>query len=141
MTDKEDLLTEIERIRSEIDILHAEIESEKIYGEHWRVYDYRSRRSHASGDLCLLIIRIDRADAKAHRRPRSIGARKARQKAKAYRRQLRQLVPVIAEKVSDYHPVKPQYLSGDLHFVWSFPEYKVKILSMTLDRSMPYLAT
>ena len=105
MTEKESLLAYIEEIGTEAEIA-------RVYGEDWLIRDYHSRRSHAAGELCLTVASLAKAEAKAGRRPGSIGARKARQKAKADRRKLKELERIMAEPLKDYHPTEPQYISG-----------------------------
>ena len=95
-----------------IEQMKAEDEQAKIYGDDWLHRDYLSRRSHAAGEYCLIIASLAKAEKKADRRPGSIGARKARQKAKADRRKLKELERVIAESLKDYHPTEPRYISG-----------------------------
>ena len=105
MTEKESLLAFIAEIENEQ-------EQAEVYGEDWKRRDYCGRRSHAAGELCLTVASLAKAEAKAGRRPGSIGARKARQKAKADRRKLKELERIMAEPLKDYHPTEPQYISG-----------------------------
>ena len=106
MSDRDDLLSFI-----------SEIESDKklaeVYGEDWKTSEYYSRRSFKAGELCLTIQSLARAEAKAEQRPGSIGARKARQKAKAYRRRLKELEEIIAEPFSSFHTTEPRYITID----------------------------
>ena len=124
------LLSEIERFKA-ID------ETEKIYGEHWQVHDWRLRRSHAAGKLCLLMVYLERLELKANRRPHSIGARKARQKAKAARRELRNLERLISEPFSLYAVTEPEYVSPYPRIVILNSKCRIKIYDKDLERPMP----
>lgn len=104
MNSKEELLAYIEQIE-------AERETVKTYGDRWKIRDWMTRRSMTAGKLCLVMWAITQAEAKAKRRPGSIGARKAKQKAKAHRRQLRSLETLLTEKYSDYKVISPQYIN------------------------------
>jgi len=105
MTERESLLAYIEEMETETDIA-------KVYGEDWKYRDYCGRRSHAAGKLCLTVANLARAEAKANRRPGSIGARKAKQKAKAAQRKIKELEKVLAESINEYHTKEPHYISG-----------------------------
>lgn len=105
MGKREDLLAYIER-------LEAEDETAKTYGDDWKRRDWKTRQSMKAGELCLTVGTLTQAEAKARRRPGSIGARKARQKAKAYRRKLKRLEAVLAESYSDYKATTPQYITA-----------------------------
>ena len=104
MMSREYLLAYIERIK-------AEEKTAKTYGDDWKRRDWKTRQSIKAGELCLTVGSLTQAEAKAARRPGSIGARKARHKAKAYRRKLKQLEAILAEKYSDYDVTAPQYIT------------------------------
>ena len=104
MGKREDLLAYIERMK-------AEDETAKTYGNDWKWRDWKTRQSLKAGELCLTVGTLTQAEAKARRRPGSIGARKAKQKAKAYRRKLKRLEAVLAESYSDYKATTPQYIT------------------------------
>lgn len=104
MGKREDLLAYIERLK-------AEAETVKTYGDNWKLRDWKTRRSIKAGEVCLTVGTLAQAEAKAKRRPGSIGARKAKQKAKAYRRKLKRLEAVLAENYSDYKATTPQYIT------------------------------
>ena len=124
MNTKEELLVFIARIENEA-------EQAKTYGSDWVLREYIERRSHAAGKLCLTMGTLAKAEAKANRRPGSIGARKARQKAKAARRELKELTAVIAQSFKDYHPTAPEYITGPSEYitirrptVWKVQQWK-----------------
>ena len=104
MGKREDLLAYIER-------MEAEDETAKTYGDDWKLRDWRTRQSIAAGELCLAVGTLTRTEAKAKRRPKSIGARKAKRKAKDYRRKLKRLEAVLAENYGDYRATTPQYIT------------------------------
>lgn len=91
--------------------MEAEEETAKTYGEDWKRRDFMTRRSITAGELCLTVGSLTKAEAKAKHRPGSIGARKAKQKAKAYRRKLSSLEAVLAESYGDYKATTPQYIT------------------------------
>lgn len=91
--------------------MEAEDEAAKTYGDDWKRRDWKTRQSLKAGELCLTVGTLTQAEAKAKRRPGSIGARKARQKAKAYRRKLKRLEVVLAESYSEYKATTPQYIT------------------------------
>lgn len=84
------------------------------YGEHWQRYEYSARRSLLAGKLCDAQSAAAQAEAKASRRPGSIGARKARRKAKQLKRKIRELQSDIKIAFKEYNPEKPQYMTADL---------------------------
>ena len=104
MGKREDLLAYIERMKTED-------ETVKTFVDDWKQRDWKTRQSMKAGELCLAVGTLTQAEAKARRRPGSIGARKARQKAKAYRRKLKRLEAVLAESYSDYKATTPQYIT------------------------------
>lgn len=110
-------MNEREQLLACIADIEVEAEAAKIYGDHWRIHDWMARRSHAAGIIGKAVKDLARAEAKAKHRPGSIGARKARQKAKAARRKIRQLERVIAEPFTDYRPGKPEYMAEGLSFI------------------------
>ena len=107
MNDRDDLLAYIAYIEES----ESDKELIEVYGEDWKTSEYYSRRSIMAGEVGLTIASLARAEAKAIRRPGSIGARKARQKAKAYRRRLKELEEIILQSFSDFRTTKPQYIS------------------------------
>lgn len=137
MTEKECLLEFIERINAEKERLSAEKEIEKIYGAHWKTFDYRARQSLSAGKICLLVFHLEKLELKANRRPHSIGARKARQKAKATRRELRNLEQIISQDLTSYSPTEPQYLSADLHLIWLVRKSRIKIIDFVQPEPEP----
>lgn len=110
-------MNEKENLLSFIRIMMERTEAAKIYGEYWMFNDWKARRSHKAGELCQVMETIARMEAKAEHRPGSIGARKARQKAKAARRKLRDLERIIAEPMSEYRPARPGYITGSSKFI------------------------
>lgn len=100
MGKRENLLAYIEQIK-------AEEETAKIYGNDWKRRDWKTRQSMKAGELCLTVEELTQTEAKAKRRPGSIGARKAKKKAKAYRRKLKHLEAVLAEKFAGYNITTP----------------------------------
>ena len=63
-----------------------ELEPSKIYGNDRKYRDLSARQSKTAGELCLTYSVIEKAENKAKHRPGSIGARKAKQKAKKLRK-------------------------------------------------------
>ena len=110
-------MTERENLLSFIADMEAEAETAKQYGENWRADDWKARWKHTAGELCQTMRTLTRAEAKAKQRPGSIGARKARQKAKATRRKLRDLERIIAEPLKDYKPAEPGYITGPSNYI------------------------
>ena len=94
-----------------IESMKAEEETAKTYGDDWKRRDWKARQSMKAGELCLAVGSLTQAEAKAKRRPKSKGAKKARGKAKAYRRKLKELEAVLAESYSDYKATTPQYIT------------------------------
>ena len=135
------IMTERESLLDLISSLKAEAVTASIYGDHWRIHDFRLRRSYAAGDYCLTIADLEKAEAKANRRPKSIGARKARQKAKAARRKLRKLEQVIAESSLDYNPTEPQCLSAPVKIIMYETKPRIRIRHKKLECRMTYTAT
>ena len=100
-----------EELLAYIESLEAEKETAKTYGEDWKRRDWKTRQSMKAGELCLAVGTLTQAEAKAKRRPGSIGARKAKQKAKTYRREVKRLEAVLAESYGDYKVTTPQYIT------------------------------
>lgn len=104
MKTREELLAYIKQLK-------AEEEAAKTYGDDWKRRDFNARQSQAAGDLCLTVGSLNRAEAKAERSPKSIGGRKAKRKAKRYRRKLKKLEALISERFADYKATTPQYIA------------------------------
>ena len=130
MKSKEEILAYIEQIK-------AKEEVTKVYGEGWELRDWKTRRSMTAGKLCLIMRALDQAETKAKRRPGSIGARKAKQKAKEYRRQIRSLETVLAESYSDYCKVvmSPQHISTWAELYFPSPSRKSVITKKCINTS------
>lgn len=106
MSKKDDLLTFIAD-------MEAEKEMAKVYGEYWKIRDYIGRQSHIAGELCLIYEKIRKAEAKSNCRPGSIGARKARQKAKMARQKQKELEHIMKQTLNDYHPKEPSFIFAE----------------------------
>lgn len=106
-----------EEILKYIHDMDAELEAAETFGEFWRLQDWRTRRSIAAGEVCLSVESVAKAEDKARRHPRSIGARKARGKIKRIRKRIAALNKILSEKLKDYKPTKPQYITGDKQII------------------------
>ena len=134
MTGKEELLDLISRLR-------AQSELSKVYGNNWLDEEFRLRRSHTAGEICLLFARLERLKAKANRRPKSKGARKAQRELKAGCRKLEELSRIVTENISAFHPSSVQYLSEPLNTVSVRESHKINIIKRTLEIRMPHKVT
>lgn len=105
LTTQKKLLTFIEQI--EIDK-----ENEKVYGQFWRLRDFKTRRNIIGGEYCITMDMLSKAEMKAKRNPGSIGARKAKGKAKELRRKLKRLKIILSEDFKKYYVLKPQYITA-----------------------------
>lgn len=94
-----------------IEELNAGAETAKTYGDDWKLRDWKTRQSMKAGELCLAVGTLTQAEAKAKRRPGSKGARKAKKKAKEYRRKIKRLEEVLAERSTDYRATTPHYIT------------------------------
>lgn len=92
--------------------MNAELETAKTYGDDWKRRDWKTRQSIEGGRLCSVMGELVKAEDKAKKRPKSKGARKAKHQAKGYRRQIRRLESIVAEKFKDYTATKPQYITA-----------------------------
>ena len=59
------IMTEKETLLECISMIKAEAEIETVYGDRWRIEDYRLRRSLVAGQICLLFADLERLKAKA----------------------------------------------------------------------------
>ena len=100
-----------EELLEYIDNMTAELETAKTYGDDWKRRDWKTRQSIEGGKLCLTVGALEKAEDKARKRPHSKGARKAKRLAKEYRRQIKHLESVIAEKLKDYDATTPRYIT------------------------------
>lgn len=101
-----------EKLLAYISEIEAEEKTAKIYGDDWKRRDWKTRQSIKAGELCLAVGTLTQAETKAKRRPGSIGARKAKQKARETRRELKRLEAILAESFSDYKVTTPQYITA-----------------------------
>lgn len=100
-----------EEILAFIARMDKEDETAKQYGDNWKIRDFKTRRSIKAGELCLTVGTLHQAEAKAARHPGSKGAKKAKRKAKEYRRRIKRLEAIIAERYIDYDRTKPEYIT------------------------------
>ena len=137
MTEKESLLDFIKRIESEARTIDT-------FGIYWKGHEYRARRSHVAGEICLLFAQIERLKAKATNRPKSTGARKARREMLASVRKLEELEKIVNESMEDYRkhsPTKPEYYTEPLNFINLQTEGKVKFFKKPLEIPLPHSMT
>lgn len=134
MTEKETLLDFISDIKTCDEV-------SKQYGDRWKIEDYRLRRSLTAGQICLLFADLERLKAKANRRPKSKGARKAQRELLAGCRKLRELTRIINESLDKYKPSQPQYITEPLHTITYNPAERIKLYSKPLEIRMPHKVT
>ena len=135
------IMTEKETLLECISMIKAEAEIEAVYGDRWKVEDYRARRSIVAGQICLLFADLERLKAKADRRPKSKGARKAQRQLNAGCRKLLELSQVLTESLDQYRPAWPQYLTEPLHTILYTTESRIEIHKKPLEIRMPYTIT
>lgn len=135
------IMTEKETLLECISMIKAEAEIETVYGDRWKVEDYRARRSLVAGQICLLFADLERLKAKANRRPKSKGARKAQRELNAGCRKLLELSEIVTESLDRYHPDRPKYLSEPLHTISHTPVCRIEIHKKPLEIRMPYTIT
>lgn len=135
---------EAKRLIEYIEYIIAEEPARKVYGHDWIWKEYRARRSHTGGEICLLYARLERLKAKAERRPGSIGARKALGELKAGLRRLKELEKITRESASEFserYPTEPRYLSEPLNFIYHDRESRIKIFKKPLEIRLPHSMT
>lgn len=135
------IMTEKETLLECISMIKAEAEIDTVYGDRWRIEDYRLRRSLIAGQICLLFADLERLKAKANRRPKSKGARKAQRELLAGCRKLSELLQVITESYDRYYPASPQYLTEPLHTLSYTNKSRIEIHKKPLEIRMPYTIT